>query len=240
MADIIITRSRRGLFNEDEWHTFSPNGSAGPDDSRVYFRCRNPACYRIWTMQQVAYKVIDVEQNPIQCAECGSYDITATWCNTKERPYTLIGIADNNPTGTAQTDWWANVWSVRKTTLSTFRRDNGGRDPRPNIPAEAAAWNAYQFFMSYIWIKYPPTQSSGYPYDVNQYFEIFHRDLPPKSGNDNYWKTIAQATTLKAVQKTVNGKTITIYPTRNDNFYRCIINMVIQTEIIAGTGGVGE
>lgn len=241
MANIVITRSRRGLFNEEEWETFSPNGSDGPDDTRVYFRCRNSACYRIWTMQQAAYKVLDIEENPIQCSECGSYDITATWCNTTERPYTLIGIADDDDTGTAQQDWLTDVWRENQTTLKDFRTENDGRDPVEDGTAsgEAAAWNAFQFFMNYIWIDYPPDENSSYPYDTNQYFEVFHRDLPAKVNNDAFWAATDEATTFKAIKKTIDGEDTYYYPSTNDNFYRCIINMVIQTEVTSDTGGTG-
>ncbi len=249
MSDIVITRSRRGLFNVEEWETFAGVNGAGPIDTRVFFRCREPSCWRIWTMYQEAYRVIDIEQNPIQCAECGSYNITATWCNVKERPYTIVGIPNGAADGTSA--WAAGEWKTYHTTLKTFRDRNGGQDP---TPADAEAYAALQWIKSYMYIKYPPEQTAyseyidtdedgdkeltnvPYPYSTKQYFEVFHQYLP-NIKDPHFWNADGKITEMKDKLVATPLPARTYKPTNNYNFYRCIINMVIQTEFTGSTGG---
>ena len=210
MADIIITRSRRGLFNIEEWETFAgPNGD-GPNDTRVFFRCRNPSCWRIWTMEQFAYRAIDIESNPIQCAECGSYDITATWCNVKERPYTWIGPPNHK----------SNITDYFK-ALKDYRKDHDGLDPSHSS-------STFINVASNIWINYPPQAN----YSRAQYFEVFHTKLPTLQDTNFYSGN-------SAASKWTDIPEDEYYVKNNKNFYRCIINMVIQTEHTGGTGGSG-
>ena len=228
MADIIITKSRRGLFNTEEWETFAGVNGQGPVDTRVFFRCRQPSCWRIWTMEQSAYRVIDIESNPIQCAECGSYNVTATWCNVNERPYTYIGFdSDANIDLSEIKEYFSD--------LKEYRDNHGGSDPDHSSTLFLnAAWN--------IWIDYTKIgtnwtingESVPYPYDQQQYFEVFHRFLPTVLDTAFYTGT-GKAT--KWSEQEIQERVYT--PIDNKNFYRCIINMVIQTEHVPATGGTG-
>lgn len=252
MSNIIITRSRRGIFNVEEWETF--NGTSWDNyhednpnpDTRVFFRCREPSCWKIWTLEQAAYRVIDIESNPIQCSECGSFNITATWCDVTERPNTWIGYGMNVKTGT---DTFRKSFTDYQKTLKEFREDHGGQDPTPE---DTAAWTAFQFIMQNLWIDYPPDKSTyqeykdvdgdgdkelvnvNYPYDTNQYFEVFHNHLPNLTDEAFYTQT-GKATKWRLTEVGDNN----FFPIYNKNFYRCIINMVIQTEFVGETGGTG-
>lgn len=238
MSDIIVTRSRRGLFNVEEWETFAGENGGGPVDTRVFFRCREPSCWRIWTMEQAAYRVIDIEQNPIQCAECGSYNITATWCNVNERPNVWIGYGT---TGTTLSTWLTMTYDKHLQALRDFRDEHGGRDPRPE---DGAAWTSYQFMLTNVYIDYNKIggtyvvngETMSYPYDRNHYFEVFHNHLPNLTDIPFYTQTGKATQWVKSEVTSGDTKRI-YYPKFNQNFYRCIINMAIQTEFTGGTGG---
>jgi len=193
---IIVSKSRRGLFNLDEWETFAGKDGNGPVDTRVFLRCRNPSCWRIWSLARNTYAEINIDTHPMQCDECGKFNITASWCDLKDRPKTYIGGA--NPPYSEYV-----AYSAAWTRIQTARN----HQPKPIEPNPADLdLIMHEIHFNSTYMKDHPELQDGHVQELwHEYIEKF-----PGAGFDDATKR----------------------PRWNNEFYRAILFMVIQTEVI--------